>query len=179
MTSTTNNILLSRNAPSVIKTGLTYGLVLGFISIAISLLIIVVGLNPYAGNWWQIVINLVVMVTIVVLAQKNFKNFGNGCMTYGQGFGIAFTTGMLAGIIGITFNLIYTSFIDPDIMLPVWEQSRQQLEAQQLSDQQIETTLAISKKIVWIAGFFTVAFSAAIIALVVTIFTQKRDMKEV
>lgn len=165
--------------PPVFKTGLTYGLMLGFISIGSSLLIIAFGSNPYADNWWQMLMSPAVMIVIIVLAQKNFKATGDGYMSYRQGFNVAFTTCLISVVVGIIFDLIYTSYIDPDIMLPVWEQSRQQLESQNMSDEQIETTLNFSKKIVWVAGFFTATIIAAVISLIVTLFTQKKNPKTI
>src|SRR4051812_17963617 len=97
--------------PSVMSVGLKYGLIMGLISIVYSLIKVAVGANPMDNGWVSNVALLVIVVSVVVLAQKNFKDSGDGFMTYGQGLGVAMVATIVSVVVSGIYTFIYLNFI--------------------------------------------------------------------
>ena len=160
--------------PTVMSTGLKFGLILGVVSIAVNLIQTLVGSNPMENNWVQNVINIVLTVTAIVFAHKSFKDNGDGYMTYGQGFGIALITVLVSLVIGGLYTFIYLTYIDPGAFEAIWEKAAADMEAQGQSDEAIEMGLGFARNFFWV--FFIVGglFWGCILGLIVSIFTQKK-----
>lgn len=165
----------TQTPPTVFQTGLRYGLILSLVSIGFALLIIVIGVNPFSGNnWWQSIINLGITITAVVFAHNYFKSLGDGFMSYGQGFGIAFVVCLTSAVIGILFNVLYTSFIDPEMMQEILNMNRMQMEDRGMPQDQIDMAMGITERFLWVFAFLALALYSVVVALLIPIFTQRR-----
>src|SRR6478752_6516848 len=98
--------------PSALSVGLKFGLIMAVASIAFMMITVTLGGNPFERDWkgW---ISSAVTIAIMVFAHKNFKDNGDGFMSYGQGLGIGFISVMTSVLVAGGFNLIYVNFIDP------------------------------------------------------------------
>jgi hypothetical protein len=159
--------------PTVMSVGLRYGLILGLISIAITIIFFVVGMNPFDGSWkgW---VSTVLAVVMVVLAQKNFKDTGDGFMSYGQGLGIALITFLVSMVLSGIFSYIYLSFIDTTAFEAIWEKAAADMEAKGQSQEQIDMGLEWGRKLFWVFFIVGGAFMGLVVGLIVSIFTQKK-----
>ena len=160
--------------PSVMSVGLKYGLFITLASIAFSTIIIVIGMNPLKSDWKGL-ISAVITVTLVVLAHKNFKDKGDGFMTYGQGFGISFISILISIFLGGIFMYVYANFIDPNMMEEVWQKTAEDMEAKGQNQETIDIALTWTKKLFWAIYFVFGVFIAAVIGVLVPIFTQKKN----
>src|SRR5258706_15031343 len=97
---------------TVMSVGLKFGLFITALSIGFNVVLIVLGSNPLISDWKAWVV-LALEIVLVVLAHKSFKDNGDGFMTYGQGFGIAFIAFLVAILVGGIFMFIYSNFVDP------------------------------------------------------------------
>jgi hypothetical protein len=160
--------------PSVFSVALKYGLIIAGASIVWFILQVILGMNPFVRDWkgW---LGLVISVALVALAHKNFKDSGDGFMSYGQGLGIGFVAVMVSVIIGGIFNFCYINFIDPTVMDAVWEKALEDAQARGQNEEAAQVGIEWGKKLFWLFYIIGGAFIALIIGLIVPIFTQKKN----
>ena len=160
--------------PTVMAVGLRYGLIMALVSIALNLVLIVIGTNPFERGW-ESYIGIVFLIALVFLAHQYFKQNGDGFMSYAQGLGIAVISVFISIIIGGIFNFLYIRFIDPNLMEVVWDKARERMEEQGQSEEVIEKGLGIARKFFWVFFVFGGLIWGLIIGLIVSIFTQKKQ----
>lgn len=166
------NLNASKN--TVWSVGLKYGLILTLVSIALMLIRIALGDNPYQSDWksW---LSAVLTIVIVVLAHKNFKDNGNGFMSYGQGLGLSMVVILVSIVLGGIFSFLYTAFVDTGMMDAVYEKMAEDMEEKGQNKEQIEMAIGWTKKLFWPLYFVGGVFMGFIIGLIVSIFTQKSN----
>jgi hypothetical protein len=159
-------------APSVRSVGIKYGVISAVAGIVLFLILAVSGLNAFDNKWsW---VSVIISIVILVFAHKSFKDDGDGFMSYGQGVGIGFWISLTGVVIMGTFTFVYSNFIDTGVMDLMWEQQYEQMSARGMSDDQIDMAVGWTKKLFWPMYIFFGLFFGVLIALVVSIFTQKK-----
>ncbi|MBX2967531.1 MAG: DUF4199 domain-containing protein [Cyclobacteriaceae bacterium] len=163
----------TKELPTVRSVGIKYGLISALVSIVFFLILVLTGANAFDNKWnW---IGLIFSIVILVLAQKNFKDDGNGFMSYGQGVGIGFWVALISVLIGGVFTYVYSNIIDPATMDTFYQAQQQQMEDRNMPDDQIEVAVEWTKKLFWPMYAFFGVFFGVLLALIVTIFTQKKS----
>ncbi len=164
------------NRPTVRAVGLKYGVISAIVSIVFFLILVLSGQNAFDNTWsW---IGMIFSIAILVLAHKNFKDDGDGFMSFGQGVGIGFWIALVSVLIGGLFTYVYSNIIDPATMDLFYEKQYEQMAEKGMPDEQIEMAVTWTKKLFWpMYGFFGVFFGV-IVALIVTIFTQKKSPEQ-
>jgi hypothetical protein len=160
--------------PTVMSTGIRYGLIASLVSIAYMLVLIALGSSPFEQDWkgW---IGIVITAAMIVLAHKYYKDNSDGFMSYGQGLGISMVLVMVSIIVGGLFTFIYITFVDPSIFEAIWTRTAEQMEEQGQSDEAIETAVGWGRKLFWVFYIVGGAFWGLILGLIVSIFTQKKN----
>ena len=159
------------------STGIRYGIIGGVIGIAYFLIVNVTGGDMTQGVWrW---LSYPITIAIVFLAQKYYKENGDGFMSYGQGIGISFWTGLVSGVITSIFMYIYIKFIDASFLEMIKDKQLEQMEARGMSQEQIDQAMKFSgmfmtPEAMLIFGLIGAIVTNLIIGLVLTIFTQKK-----
>lgn len=157
--------------------GVKYGFISALISVVYFLVLVVSGQNAFDNKWsW---IGLIVSVAIVILAHKNFKDSGNGFMTYGQGVGIAFWIALVSVVINFALTYAYVNFIDATAMDMFYEQQTEQMSMQGLQDEQIDMAISWTKTLFWPMYLFMGLFFGVLVGVIVSIFTQKKNPQPV
>lgn len=154
---------------------LKWGVILGLASVAISAVQNALGSNPLESNWVNSVISIAITVTIIILAQREYKQNGDGFMSYGKGFVLGFLTSAIATVLGLLFMYVFFTFVSPETMEEIWRKAEDQMIEQGQSDEAIEMGLGIGKKLFWVFAALGGLFSAALIPAIITIFTQKKN----
>lgn len=156
--------------------GIRYGLIFGIISIFYFLIFVMADLDMSKGfgRWGTTVIALV----IVFLAHKFFKESGDGFMSYGQGIGIGFWTGLTSAVVSSVFTYVYVKFIDDGFVGKIREKAIEDMQAQGQSEEQIEMAMKFVEmftgaEALLFFGLFIGILTLVIVALIITIFTQK------
>jgi len=156
--------------------GIRYGLIFGIISIFYFVIFAMADLNMSEGfgRWGTTVIAIVV----VFLGHKFYKENGDGFMSYGQGIGIGFWTGLTASVVSSIFTYIYIKFIDDGFITKIREKAIEDMEAQGQSEEQIDMAMKFvemftNPEAMLFFGLFIGVLTVVIIALIITIFTQK------
>ena len=160
---------------TVKSVSIKWGLINTVVSIVVFLIPILIGQNPFAEKMWGW-IGMGVGVVLLVLAHKDFKDNGNGYMSYGQGFGIAFWSGLIATMIPGMFSYIYAEIIDPSVMEGFYQVQRETMEAAgNMPDNQVDIAIEWTQKLFWPMYLVIAIVGTIFVGLIVTIFTQKRN----
>lgn len=156
--------------------GIRYGIIFGVISIFYFLIFALADIDMSKGvsRWGTTIIAIV----IVFLAHKFFKENGDGFMSYGQGIGIGFWTGLTASVISSVFTYVYVKFIDDAFVGKIRDKAIEDMQAQGQSDEQIEMAMKFvnmftSAEALLVFGLVIGVLTLVIVALIMTIFTQK------
>lgn len=132
-----------------IKTGsfaLTYGLILGAVSVIFALMLYSVDLH-YKGGVMVGVVSIAITLILIVLGIYQFKKANNGFLTFGQGLKVGVGISLIGGIVGIIFNLLMSNVIDPDMMTKALEFQKGELLANtKMTPEQVENQLEMGKK---------------------------------
>ncbi len=118
---------LNEPKSSVWSIGLKFGVILAVVNICFMLVRTILGDNPY-GNDWKNWLGAVFTIVIVVLAHKNFKDNGDGYMSYGQGLGLSMVVILVSIVIGGVFSFVY-NMIDPTVMENAFKIMAEEMEA--------------------------------------------------
>ena len=161
--------------------GIKYGLVMAVISIAYFVILNTAGVDMTQGigRWGS----LVFYAGIIFLAQKNFKDQGDSFMSYGQGIGITFWISLISSVIGSIFTYFYVKFIDTGYIQQILDKQREQMAADaNLSEEQIDNAISITMKfmtpeMILVFGIIGGIIMILIVGLVVTIFTQRKNLE--
>ena len=153
--------------------GMNYGLYAVLISAGLFLIISLLGYNPFGGGLNYI--GTVAGIVLLVLAQKKFKDSGDGYMSYGQGVGIGLWFYVISGIIGLSIMYIYINFIDYSPLSLMFEEQATKMQEAGTPESTIETAQEWTKKLFWLFAVLGVLFGGLIISLIVSIFTQKKN----
>jgi len=160
------------------KIALNYGLYLGIASVLVSVIMYAIG-KQHEQDWKTGVLSFLIMVTIIVLGIKKYKEFNGGFMTLGQALKTGIGIALIGGVISIAYTLIFITFIEPDALEQGMEIARQKmLDNPNLSEEQVDAQMEMAKKFSgpgMIAGFglLWTIFLGFVISLISTIGLQK------
>lgn len=163
----------AKPAPTVMAVGMKWGIISSLVSIAFFIILVIAGLNAFDNKWgW---IGSIFTIILLVFAHKEFKDRGDGFMTYGQGVGIGFWSAVVATVVAGLFTYVYSNIIDPATMENFYEAQRIKMEEQNMPDDQIDIAIEWTKKLFWVFYAFGGIVGGLVLALIVTIFTQKKN----
>lgn len=118
--------------------------------VIISLFLIVFGLViqflNLSGNTSLASIPYIILFAGIVWSAISFAKQMNGNVTFGNIFAHAFKTAAAATAITIIFTIISINFISPEIKNITIERARSEMEARNLSDDQIDTQINLLTK---------------------------------
>ena len=165
------------NPPSTGKLALKWGLIFGIVLILYSLIINMTG--QFSNRPLQFV-SYIFFIAAIVMAHKEYKQTGDGYMSYGKGLGIGTLTVVVAAIISSIFGFIYMTMIDPSIMDMIREQQIMDMEERGMSDAQIEQAMQMTEAFtspaaLAIIGVIVSVIFGFILSLIVTAFTKNSN----
>ncbi len=162
---------------TVKQVAIKWGLILGIISIVLFLTLYFGGL---IANTWAGWIGPVFSAVIIFLAHKEFKEQGNGFMSYGQGLGIGTVLAAVSAAISSAFTYVYVKFINADYLQEIQDTMRVKLEEDGMNDDQIDATMGMMEtfstpEMTLIFGLLGGIFIGFIISLIVSAITKNND----
>jgi hypothetical protein len=172
------------NKVSIWKNSINYGLIAGFLMIALSIILWLLGLmeNKFLGY-----ISYLILAFAMFIAATNWRDkLNGGWMSYGEAFKTGFFVTLIAAVLGLIYSYLFFNFIDPEFISGLGIKAEEAiLEANpNISDADLETALEMSAKfttatMLTIFGFiFTIIFGT-IISLIVAIFAKKVNPADV
>jgi hypothetical protein len=94
------------------KNGVTYGAILGIISIASTTLIYITDIKLFM-SWWIGGISLILNIVIGIFLVSNTKKQLNNTISFKDAFSVYFIAGVLGSTVSALFNYFLFNFIDP------------------------------------------------------------------
>jgi len=154
-----------------------WGLILGVVSIS---LFIVFVLLDVVGESWVSWIGFAPLILVMFLAHKEFKDDGNGFMSYSQGLGIGTMVSLYSATLSSTFNFIYVKFIDTEFTAKLMEKIEMQWEEAGMTEDQMDAARGMTETMMSpVVGFFVgivfAVFFGFIISLVLSAITKNTD----
>ena len=169
---------MEEKSNSIWKAGLTYGAILGLITIIYTILLYVMdqSFNKTLGY-----VNSLFIIVMVYYGAKSYRdNYLNGYITYGRALGISMIIVLVSGVIGTIYFFIHTNIIDTEYLTKSLQYAEEELiKKGTMSDDQIEMAISMQKKmmtpaIMALIGLVGSAFWGFIISLVTSIFVKKQ-----
>ncbi len=161
------------NAITTRSVGLTFGLYSGAVSVAVFLIVSLLGMNPFGGGLNYI--GMVAAIVLLVLAQKKFKDEGDGYMSYGQGFGIGFWSSLVSVTLSMGVTYVYINFVDYGPMQMFLDEQLLKMQESGTPESSIEVAQDWTKRLFWVFGAIGGYIGSLVIVMIVTIFTQKKN----
>lgn len=152
--------------------GMMYGLYAGLVSVIIFIIVSALGLNPFGGGLNYI--GTAASIVLLVLAHRKYKQSGDGYMSYGQGMGVGFWFTLISCILTVGFMYVYINFIDYTPMQLMLDEQLTKMQEQGANDEAIEMATTWTKNLFWPMAVIFGIIGGMIVALLVTIFTQKK-----
>jgi len=154
-----------------------YGLYLGIILTIYSLALQVMGLAANEALGW---VGYVVLIVLMVIAHKTFKNEGDGFMSYSQGLSIGTLIALVAALISTPVSYLYVKFFDSSFLQVIKDKQIEDMEQRGMTDAEIESTMEIASSFMTAEVIFPIAFIAFIffgfiISLIVSAFTKNSN----
>ena len=141
---------------------LNYGLYLGIASVLINLVNYAVG--DYLKPHWSIsILSGVLMIVMIVMAFKKFKEINGGFMSWGQSLKIGVGLTVISAVIGIIYQQIFANVIEPEYMQQMMSLQEQAWIDSGMTSDQVEGAKEMADK-------FKSPFITSAIGLVVAAF---------
>ncbi|MFY7669884.1 DUF4199 domain-containing protein [Tenacibaculum sp. MEBiC06402] len=158
---------------------LNYGLYLGVAGVFIHLLFYASG-SLFENLQMVGLIGLIPMIALIVLGIRKFKFDNGGFLSFGQALKVGVGIAVVSALISTIYTLIFTNVIEPTYQDQLMEIQKQAWLDGGLSDEQIESAEAMTKK--FQSPFITVpiaivvsAFFGFIISAITGAIMQKKE----
>jgi len=165
------------STPSIWKTCLKYGLILGLVSIVFSVLIYMFDLT-FAT--WTIIPSLLLSFVVLFLLQRSYRDtYNNGFITYGKSLGVGVVIFIYASVIIAIYTYLLYTVIDPGMIDKQMAMAADKMVAKGIPEASMDAALKMQEKMLkpWIIslmGIFTTIFYGFILSLISSIFVAKQ-----
>lgn len=170
-----------KRAPSIVAIATKYGLIMGVLSFIV---VVVQALAGMLQNRLFTVINIVLLIVLMVLAHREFKNANGRMMKYSQGLGSGTLLACVSALVGAILTFIYVKFINTGYLPALIHAQQVTLQQRGISGAQAQQSMAVLGVIYTPVGIAVTSLIGGvvvgfIVALIVSIFTQKGDPRVV
>ena len=120
------------------------------------------------------------LIAFLMLTQKEFKQQLGGYITFGEAISAGFRYADFTSLLIAVITFVYLAFLDPEVMQKAAEQARAQMEAKNMSSEDIDKAIGYTLKLGPIIGAFVIAILDTILGAVISligaaIFKQQRS----
>ncbi len=126
---------------------LNYGLLLGFASILINVVLYAAG-KTYDQHWSVGVISTLITVAVIILGIKKIKDLNGGFLSLSEALKTGLGIALISGIIAVVYMLIFSNFIEPEYFARMLEVQQQKMMETypNFTDEQLEASAEMAKK---------------------------------
>jgi hypothetical protein len=126
---------------------LNYGLILGVVSVILSVAIYAMG-KIYDQGFGVMAASFVIMAVIIFMGIKNFKEGNNNLLSLGEAIKIGLGIALVGAIISVLYNQIFINFIEPDFMENMMKVGQEKMLEQNpnMTDEQLEMAIGMQEK---------------------------------
>jgi hypothetical protein len=170
-----------QRAPSIVAIATKYGVIQGVLSF---LTFLGVTLAAIKQNWATSLISTVLLIVLMVLAHRKFKETHEGLMRYSQGLGSGTLLSVVSAVITSVLVYVYVKYINHGYIAAAIQTQRDNLAQRGITGAQAQQAMAITGSIMTPVGITITSLIGGVIvgfivALIVSIFTQKADPRAV
>ena len=129
------------------NTMLTYGLILGGVSIIFNLMLFFLDMHtqqsPAVG-----IVSVVIMIGVLMFAFIQFKKANEGFLSLGEALKLGLGISLVAAILGIIYSFVLTEVMDPGMMQKVLDMQMETIRANnpEMSQEAMDATRSMSEK---------------------------------
>lgn len=161
---------------SVWKETLNYGLIMGLITIVVSVLAYMLDV---IGKPWVILPSLIISIVALYMLLRSYRDtYNHGYISYGKAVGAGVVISIYSAILGAIYIYILYGFIDPGLVDKQILDAEEKLIARGMPEGSIDAALEMQAKFMkpWfmaVSSIFTAAFFGLILSLLVSLFIKK------
>ncbi|MCK0131063.1 DUF4199 domain-containing protein [Flavobacteriaceae bacterium F08102] len=159
---------------------LNYGLILGVLSVLLSVIVYAFG-NIYNQGILPTIASFAISISVIALAISAFKKLNGGYLNFSDGLKIGIGASLIGAIITIIYSLIFTRVIEPDFTKNMMEiQMQEYLKNPDITDEMIDGIKKGSEFFsqTWVVvgiQLIVALFIGFIISLIATLAMQKKE----
>lgn len=133
------------------KAALIYGLILGAIGVAFSIILHVMELD-YQRSWANTAISILLIIILIVVGIYQFKTSNGGFLSLKEALKVGIGVALVGSIISIIYLLVLTNVIAPEFVDKSFEIAKPAMQEQypKMTSAQIDDIIATQKKYFWI-----------------------------
>jgi len=126
---------------------ITYGLMLGGISIVFNLMLFFLKMH-YEQSIAVGIVSVVIMIGVLLFAFIEYKKSNEGFISLSEAIKIGLGISLISAILGIVYAFILTEFLDPGMMEKVLDLQMEKIRASnpEMSQEGLDTTRSMSEK---------------------------------
>lgn len=126
---------------------ITYGLLLGGISIVFNLMLFFLKMH-YEQSTAVGIVSVVIMIGVLLFAFIQYKKSNEGSISLSEAIKIGLGVSLISAILGIIYAFILTEFLDPGMMEKVLDLQMEKIRASnpEMSQEVLDSTRSISEK---------------------------------
>ncbi len=91
------------------------GVILGAITVAVSLLVYLIDFTIFADWWFQLLLMNILSIGITAYFGITYRNENGGYMTFGKAYAYSVTCLLISGGVGAIFGILLFTVIDPEL----------------------------------------------------------------
>lgn len=126
---------------------ITYGLMLGGISIVFNLMLFFLKMH-YEQSTAVGIVSVVIMIGVLLFAFIQYKKSNEGFISLSEAIKIGLGVSLISAILGIIYAFILTEFLDPGMMEKVLDLQMEKIRASnpEMSQEALDSTRSMSEK---------------------------------
>jgi len=138
---------MEENKLTIKSTILTYGLILGGISVAFNLMLYFLDMH-YQQNAAAGYVGIALMIGVLMYAFIVFKKHNEGYLSLSEVLKIGLGISLIAGLVGVLYAFVLTEFLDPDMMNKALELQfeKMRVENPEMSQEQLDMSREMADK---------------------------------
>jgi len=168
---------MEKTQPSMMKSALNFGAILGLVLMIISLITYV--FEMYEANQWLSWVSIGILAAGIYIGTKNYRDkVKGGYIAYSNALGYGTLIALFAGIITSAFTFIYLGYIDDGFLSYTLTAQEDQMYESGMPEDQIEMSMKYTKMFMkpaalGLMGIFMNTFLGFIISLIIAAILKK------
>jgi hypothetical protein len=138
---------MDTQTPSIKSTIITFGVILGSISVAFQLMLFFLDMH-YKNDSTAGIVSLIIMIGVLLYSFISFKKQNEGFLSLSEALKIGIGVSLVSALIGIVYTQILVNFLDPDTMKKSLELSMDTMRAEnpEIPQEALDTARSMQEK---------------------------------
>ena len=128
---------------------LQYGIMLGAISVVFGLMLFFLDMH-YTQESAVGIVSIALTAGVIIIGQFNFRKENEGFLSFGEALKLGVGIALISSIIGVTYQVLLVTVIDPDTIPKMIEVAKNQLfdSNPEMSQEQLDQILEMQSKFI-------------------------------